>query len=48
MVYGFVIQSGGSIELDSEVGVGTTVRLYLPSSRGPALGWPTPAAARSG
>jgi nitrogen-specific signal transduction histidine kinase len=30
MVYGFVSQSGGHVQIDSEVGVGTTVRLYLP------------------
>jgi signal transduction histidine kinase len=29
-VYGFVKQSGGYVQLDSEVGRGTTVRLYLP------------------
>jgi signal transduction histidine kinase len=28
-VYGFVRQSGGLVTVDSEVGVGTTVRLYL-------------------
>ena len=30
MVYGFVKQSGGQVRIDSAVGRGTTVRLYLP------------------
>jgi PAS domain S-box-containing protein len=32
MVYGFVRQSGGHIKIDSTVGQGTTIRLYLPRS----------------
>ncbi|RDV05682.1 response regulator [Undibacter mobilis] len=32
MIYGFVRQSGGFIDLNSEEGKGTTVRLYLPRS----------------
>jgi signal transduction histidine kinase len=32
MVYGFVKQSGGQLEIDSTEGVGTTVKLYLPAS----------------
>lgn len=32
MIYGFVRQSGGFIELESEEGIGTTARLYLPKS----------------
>jgi PAS domain S-box-containing protein len=35
-VYGFVAQSGGHVELESEAGHGTTVTLYLPRSTAPA------------
>ncbi|WP_225934703.1 MULTISPECIES: response regulator [unclassified Cupriavidus] len=35
MVYGFVRQSGGHVKIYSEVGVGTTVRLYLPRADEP-------------
>ncbi len=37
MVYGFALQSGGQVRLYSEVGVGTTVRLYLPRYYGEAI-----------
>ncbi|MEO6340256.1 MAG: ATP-binding protein [Caulobacteraceae bacterium] len=30
MIYGFAKQSGGHVRIDSEVGKGTTVKLYLP------------------
>ncbi|RYF77264.1 MAG: PAS domain S-box protein, partial [Comamonadaceae bacterium] len=30
MIYGFVRQSGGQVQIESEVGVGTTIHLYLP------------------
>jgi len=36
MVYGFAKQSEGQVRLYSEVGQGTTVRLYLPRYRGEA------------
>nr|WP_245524119.1 CHASE domain-containing protein [Methylobacterium nonmethylotrophicum] len=34
MIYGFAKQSGGQVRITSEVGVGTTVCLYLPRHRG--------------
>jgi len=36
MVYGFIKQSNGHVRICSEVGVGTTVRLYLPRTRAKA------------
>jgi PAS domain S-box-containing protein len=35
MVYGFAKQSGGSVTIDSEIGRGTVVRLYLPRALPP-------------
>ena len=35
MVYGFVKQSGGHVKIYSEVGEGTTIKLYLPRAIGP-------------
>jgi PAS domain S-box-containing protein len=34
MIYGFVRQSGGYLEINSEVGIGTTVRILLPRAKG--------------
>ena len=34
-VYGFIKQSGGHVVIDSELGVGTTFRLYLPRCEDP-------------
>lgn len=35
MIYGFIKQTGGFVRILSEVGQGTTVRLYLPPARAP-------------
>jgi len=40
MVYGFVRQSGGRVDLESAPGQGTTVRLQLPRSLQPAVAQP--------
>jgi CheY-like chemotaxis protein len=37
-VYGFVKQSGGHVRIESAVGIGTTVTIYLPRAAGVAVG----------
>jgi CheY-like chemotaxis protein len=48
MVYGFVKQSGGHMKIYSEVGQGTTVRLYFPRARRDQEVSERPAAAAAG
>jgi CheY-like chemotaxis protein len=45
MVYGFTKQSGGTVKIYSEVGVGTTIRLYLPRAPAGMVEFPHPAEA---
>ena len=40
MVYGFAKQSGGHVTIESEVGCGTTVTLYLPAASGETMASP--------
>ncbi len=50
-VYGFVRQSGGHVKIQSGIGVGTTVRIYLPRHHGESevpAAKPLAAAARQG
>ncbi len=42
MVYGFARQSGGTVEVASEPGTGTTVRLWLPLNPAPSSDEPAP------
>lgn len=37
-VYGFAKQSGGTVQIESEMGRGTTVRMYLPRQESPPAG----------
>ncbi|HEY7807687.1 MAG TPA: PAS domain S-box protein [Croceibacterium sp.] len=47
MIYGFVKQSGGHVKLYSEVGHGTTIKIYLPRLLGDALDDPEEGSART-
>jgi PAS domain S-box-containing protein len=48
MIYGFARQSDGHLKIRSEVGIGTTVGLYLPRSFAPAIAAAAEAAADTG
>ena len=45
MVYGFVRQSNGHIRIDSAIGQGTSVKLYLPRTIDPVVVLPSDTAA---
>jgi signal transduction histidine kinase/CheY-like chemotaxis protein len=45
MVYGFVRQSGGHLEIESQLGYGTRIDLYLPVAATETIGAPAPPAA---
>jgi signal transduction histidine kinase/CheY-like chemotaxis protein len=45
MVHGFAAQSGGALQLSSEVGIGTTATILLPKGRGEPAGELRPAVA---
>jgi CheY-like chemotaxis protein len=49
MVYGFIKQSGGHVTIYSDVGRGTTIRIYLPQATAEAeVEWISPAPTESG
>ena len=48
MVYGFVRQSNGHIRIDSAIGQGTSVKLYLPRTLDPVAETPADAEPRAG